>query len=101
MNTIIYLKGNEEKALQITLERSQQRYKKESIIKALKSLAKSNLKYNTKNGTVYLGNKWISKPVYKNDIEVYDSIDEVIEWQFVNEIMNGASRLERGFKAIG
>lgn len=107
MDTVIYLKDNENTALQIALETNNKRfgtdyhYKNENIIKATKELAKENLKYNTKNGTVYLKNEWICKPTSKNDIEKYDDIEEVVRWQFVNEIMNSARRLQRGFKAIG
>lgn len=107
MKTVIYLKGNEETALRIALERNNSRfgsnyyYKEENIIKAIKELSKANLRYNTKTGTTYLKNEWICKPTNKNDIEKYDNIEEVIRWQFVCEIMNGASRLERGLKAIG
>lgn len=107
MKTIIYLKGNEEIALQIALEENSKRigenhyYKEDNITKAVKELSRANLRYNIKSGITSLKNDWISRPANKDDIEIYNNVHDVIEWEFVNEIMNGASRLERGLKAIG
>ncbi len=103
MKNVIYLKDNKELAYNIALSlnsketRPERRYKHENILKALETLSKANLRYDIKKGITYLKREWIERG---GDVPSYNDISEVIEWQFCYEILNSASRLERGLKAI-
>ncbi len=103
MKNVIYLKDNKETAYNLALSINsketspEHRYKHEHILKAVELLSKANLRYDIKKGITYLKREWIEK---SESVSSYDNISEVIEWQFVYEILNSASRLERGLKAI-
>ena len=102
MDAIIYLKGNEEKAKEIALlKNSERKYEVlsvEYILQSIKELSKLRLRYDRKTGVVYIGSEWRSRPSNEMDVMHYDSVDEVIEWELMGWILNGASRLQRGFK---
>lgn len=95
---VTYLKDHKELGLEKALEYNKGEFSEENVRKAVEELAKAGLKYNDKTGEVFLGRNLLSKPVDKRDIPVYNSVEELVEDEFANEIMNGASRLSRGFK---
>lgn len=107
MNNIILLKNYTKEAFKLAIDRNNKRvmnreyhYTEEEIEKALSKLVEHNLKYSTKSGKLYLDGEVISEYVSKRDIPLYDSEMEVVEYQFVNYIMNSASRLTRGVEAV-
>lgn len=101
----IYLKGNEDLALELALKENASEsffgYSEEDIKKSVEEHAKARLRYNTRTGTIYIRNEWRERPTRKQDIQTYESIEEIVEWELLPSIMNGASRLSRKFKAIG
>lgn len=99
MKKVTYLKDHKELGLQKALEFNKGQYSEKLVKQATEELAKAGLKYNSGSGAVSLSNSWISKPVDKGDVPVYDTVDELVEDVFANEIVNGASRLSRGFKS--
>lgn len=106
MKANIKLKSHKELALKLALLENNQRitnghyYDKNNIKKAVEELVRHNLRYNCDSGVTRLKNDWIERPTNKDDIEQYNSIEEVVQWQFVHQIMNAASRIERGLKAV-
>ncbi len=106
LKNIINLKDIKEMALNISLvENSKElkpehKFSKENIVKAVEVLAKAGLKYNNKNGKTYLRKEVMAEYSNKNSIPVYEDVSEVIEWELTSFILNSASRIERGLKAI-
>ena len=102
MKNIVYLRGNEEIAKELAFLRNARRefevLKSDNIIKSIEELSRLNLRYNINTGVVYIGNEWRSRPSNPKDIQVYDTIEDIIEWELMGWILNGASRLQRGFK---
>jgi len=71
------------------------------MVQAIKALKSSDLRYNTKTGRTYNNQMgmiaWFSN---SKDIPTDYTIEDHIEWSIGGDIMNAASRLSRGFKAI-
>lgn len=109
MNKIVNLKDYKEEALELSIKTNNQRpidsgyhYPTENIEKAIEELCNANLKYNIKSGKTYISNEVVSEYCFKNDIPKYEDGNEieVVEAQFICNIMNSAGRLTRGHSAI-
>lgn len=101
MNEVIYLKDNKEKTLELVLkDEASIVYKRKYIEEGLEELAKKGLKYNTKTGVTYIGREERERFSDKEDIPKYSTVEEVLEDQFVQYVLNSASRLERGYTAV-
>lgn len=106
MNNIISLRDFKEEALKFAKQTNNSRpinseyyYPEINIEKAVDELVKYDLKYNIQKGKTFLGKEILSEYSYKKDIPNYDNELDVVNAQFINFIMNSASRLTRGYSA--
>ncbi len=106
----VYLKNlSYEKILELAYQRNNKRfisnneyfYSEEHIKQAIEANIKKNLNYNCNTGITRYGSTWMGGISNKSDLTTYETAEEVIEWEFLNWIMNSAGRLKRGYKAIG
>lgn len=106
---IIKLKNYKNEILQICIDTMNERKRKndnsyvyslENIEKSIEYHIKHNLRYNIKSGKTYLDNEVYSEYVYKKDIPVYEDgeIDYLLSDAFEGFILNGASKLSRGYE---
>lgn len=66
---------------------------------ARRVLVARDLRYNLKTGITRDSRGQLARYCHKSNIPVYESMEQVLEWEFRRYIRNGASRLSRGFKA--
>lgn len=66
---------------------------------AREALVARDLRYNIKTGITRDNSGELARYCHKSDIPVYESMEQVLEWEFRCYVRNGASRLARGFEA--
>ena len=76
-------------------------YDDKYLIEAIEANIKKDLNYNCTTGKTFYGSELMGYYSNKVDIPVYENNDEIIQWEFLNWIMNSAGRLKRGYSAIG
>ena len=105
---IIKLKDYKNEVLEICIETMNERkrnfvdayvYSLEHIKESIEYHIKHNLRYNIKSGKTYLNNEVWSEYVYKNDIPTYEDneLEYLLSDAFRGLILNGASKLDRGY----
>lgn len=109
INGIIELKDYKSEVLKICFDTMNERKRKfdnyyvyslKHIKESIEYHVKHNLRYDIKSGKTYLDNEVWSEYSYKNDIPVYEDneLEYLLSDAFIGFILNGANRLNRGFK---
>jgi len=106
INGIVYLKNYKEEVLTLTLEHNTKRvyayrYDEETIKESVEAHIIAKLRYNTRTGAVFIRNEKRSWPTHSWNVQTYENIEDILENEFITWIMNGASRINRNYTAIG
>jgi hypothetical protein len=98
MEKIIKINDIKELALKIALEKNQDKFKPESIERAVNLLSKDNLRYNNVTGKIYC-NRFglIEKYTNQKDFIPHVNIEDICIWEFSRHIFNQTSMIERGY----
>lgn len=98
MEKIIRIKNIKALALKIALEKNQDKFKPESIERAVDLLSNDNLRYNNTTGKIYCDRfGLIEKYTNQKDFIPHDNIEDICFWEFSRHIFNQVSRMERGY----
>jgi len=86
--------------LQLAIERNEADYPIKCIEEAITVNLKAKLNYNTKTGKTCYGSEVRAEYTKKEDIQEYMEVLDLVRWELLGWVMNSASRLSRGLKAI-